>query len=286
MVIYINTYIVKNGDTLYGISNQYGVSVVDLLKLNNLSSGSVIKVGQTIIIPNNSGNNPNTTFNYTVKKGDTLYGIARMYKTSVQELVKLNNLVNSDLSIGQILKIPEMYNSEEEINLPEYINYTVRKGDTLYSISKKYGITPDLIIKDNSLSNNNLTIGEVLKIRILNDNGVIEECFGEDYIIPASTNYISYTVKKGDSLYSIANKYNISVSSIVSANNLKSNNLRIGEILKIPIVSSGSTTMKYIVKKGDSLYSIARKYNTTVDNLKKKNNLTSNNLSIGQELII
>ena len=286
MVIYINTYIVKSGDTLYGISNQYGVSVVDLLKLNNLSSGSVIKVGQTIIIPNNSGNNPNTTFNYTVKKGDTLYGIARMYKTSVQELVKLNNLVNSDLSIGQILKIPEMYNSEEEINLPEYINYTVRKGDTLYSISKKYGITPDLIIKDNSLSNNNLTIGEVLKIRILNDNGVIEECFGEDYIIPASTNYISYTVKKGDSLYSIANKYNISVSSIVSANNLKSNNLRIGEILKIPIVSSGSTTMKYIVKKGDSLYSIARKYNTTVDNLKKKNNLTSNNLSIGQELII
>ncbi len=286
MVIYINTYIVKSGDTLYGISNQYGVSVVDLLKLNNLSSGSVIKVGQTIIIPNNSGNNPNTTFNYTVKKGDTLYGIARMYKTSVQELVKLNNLVNSDLSIGQILKIPEMYNSEEEINLPEYINYTVRKGDTLYSISKKYGITPDLIIKDNSLSNNNLTIGEVLKIRILNDNGVIEECFGEDYIIPTSTNYISYTVKKGDSLYSIANKYNISVSSIVSANNLKSNNLRIGEILKIPIVSSGSTTMKYIVKKGDSLYSIARKYNTTVDNLKKKNNLTGNNLSIGQELII
>ena len=286
MVIYINTYIVKSGDTLYGISNQYGVSVVDLLKLNNLSSGSVIKVGQTIIIPNNSGSNPNTTFNYTVKQGDTLYGIARMYKTSVQELVKLNNLVNSDLSIGQILKIPEMYNSEEEINLPEYINYTVRKGDTLYSISKKYGITPDLIIKDNSLSNNNLTIGEVLKIRILNDNGVIEECFGEDYIIPTSTNYISYTVKKGDSLYSIANKYNISVSSIVSANNLKSNNLRIGEILKIPIVSSGSTTMKYIVKKGDSLYSIARKYNTTVDNLKKKNNLTSNNLSIGQELII
>ena len=132
MVIYINTYIVKSGDTLYGISNQYGVSVVDLLKLNNLSSGSVIKVGQTIIIPNNSGNNPNTTFNYTVKKGDTLYGIARMYKTSVQELVKLNNLVNSDLSVGQILKIPEMYNSEEEINLPEYINYTVRKGDTLY----------------------------------------------------------------------------------------------------------------------------------------------------------
>ena len=269
MVIYINTYIVKSGDTLYGISNQYGVSVVDLLKLNNLSSGSVIKVGQTIIIPNNSGNNPNTTFNYTVKKGDTLYGIARMYKTSVQELVKLNNLVNSDLSVGQILKIPEMYNSEEEINLPEYINYTVRKGDTLYSISKKYGITPDLIIKDNSLSNNNLTIGEVLKIRILNDNGVIEECFGEDYIIPTSTNYISYTVKKGDSLYSIANKYNISVSSIVSANNLKSNNLRIGEILKIPIVSSGSTTMKYIVKKGDSLYSIARKYNTTVDNLNR-----------------
>ena len=209
-----------------------------------------------------------------------------MYNTSVQELIKINNLVNSNLSIGQVLKIPEMYNNTENISLPEYINYIVKKGDTLYSIAKKYEITPDLIIKDNSLSSNNLSVNQVLKIRVLKDNGVIEECYGEDYIIPTSTNYINYTVKKGDSLYSIASKYNTSVSSIISANNLKSNNLSIGQILKIPTKSSGSTTMTYTVKKGDSLYSIAKKYNTSVDAIKKKNYLTSNNLNIGQMLII
>ena len=106
------TYTVKNGDTLYGISNQYGVSVIDLIKENNLSNNN-IRVGQILKIPNISGNNPNTTFNYIVKKGDSLYGIARMYNTSVQELIKINNLVNSNLSIGQVLKIPEMYNNME-----------------------------------------------------------------------------------------------------------------------------------------------------------------------------
>jgi len=282
----MQTYTVKSGDTLYGISNQFGVSVTDIIKQNNISNANTLRVGQVLIIPSTSGTNPNTTFNYTVKKGDTLYGIARMYNTSVNELIKLNNLSSNNLSIGQIIKIPEMYIKEEDIYLPQYINYTVKKGDNLYSIAKTYNITPDLIIKDNSLSNNNLSIGQILRIRVLKDSGVIEECIGEDYTIPISNNVINYTVKKGDSLYKIANAYNTSVSAIQNLNNLKSNTLSIGQILKIPSNTSNNTGTTYTVKKGDSLYAIAKRFNTTVDSIKKKNNLTSNSLSIGQVLKI
>ena len=279
------TYTVKSGDTLYGISNQFGVSVMDLARANNLSLTDTLSVGKTLTIPSSSGTNPNNMFIYTVKKGDSLYSIAKKYDTTANEIIKINNLKTNALSIGQQLKLPENYTKEDEMILPNYINYTVKKGDNLYSIAKLYNTTPDIIIKDNSLSNNNLSIGQNLKIRVTKDSEIIEECFGEDYIPPTTEETRLYTVKKGDSLYSIAKNYNTTIDKIKNINNLASNNLSIGQILKIPTPSINNSTI-YIVKKGDSLYSIAKKYNTTIDNIKKKNNLTSNLLSVGQKIII
>lgn len=223
----MQTYTVKKGDTLYGISNQFGVSVVDLKNLNNLKDNN-LKIGQVLKISQSSGTNPDSTINYIVKKGDSLYSIARVYKTTVQEIQKLNNLKSNALSIGQELKIPENYVNDASANLPTYINYTVKKGDSLYSIAKRYGITTDTIIKDNALKNNLLSIGQNLKIRTKEDS-IVEECFGNE----SSDKNIEYIVKKGDSLYSIAKKYNTDVSAIMKNNNLKSSNLSIGQILKI-----------------------------------------------------
>ena len=223
----MQTYTVKKGDTLYGISNQFGVSVVDLKNLNNLKDNN-LKIGQVLKISQSSGTNPDSTINYIVKKGDSLYSIARVYKTTVQEIQKLNNLKSNALSIGQELKIPENYVNDASANLPTYINYTVKKGDSLYSIAKKYGITTDTIIKDNALKNNLLSIGQNLKIRT-KEESIVEECFGNE----SPDKNIEYIVKKGDSLYSIAKKYNTDVSTIMKNNNLKSSNLSIGQILKI-----------------------------------------------------
>lgn len=223
----MQTYTVKKGDTLYGISNQFGVSVVDLKNLNNLKDNN-LKIGQVLKISQNSGTNPDSTVNYIVKKGDSLYSIARVYKTTVQEIQKLNNLKSNALSIGQELKIPENYVNDASANLPTYINYTVKKGDSLYSIAKRYGITTNTIIKDNALKNNLLSIGQNLKIRTKKES-IVEECFGNE----TSDKNIEYIVKKGDSLYSIAKKYNTDVSTIMKNNNLKSSNLSIGQILKI-----------------------------------------------------
>ena len=202
---------------------------------------------------------------YTVQRGDSLWSIAKKFGVTVNELKDANNLSSNTLSIGQLLKIPTQ--GQETTTSDTYI---VKSGDSLYSIAQKYNTTVDELKKLNNLTSNLLSIGQSLKIPTKSEN-----------------NYIEYTVKKGDNLYSIARNYGLTQSELMDYNNLTSNLLSIGQILKIP-VSKDSTSQQttYTVQKGDSLYSIAQKYNTTVDSIKRKNNLTSNLLSIGQKLII
>ena len=275
------TYTVKKGDTLYGISKQFNTSAQKIRELNNLKNDNIVP-SQVLIISENNGTNPNECVIYTVKKGDSLYEIAKKYNTSVDAIKRYNNLTTNNLSIGQKIRIPCNIEDNDDTVMPKYISYTVKAGDNLYNIAKKYNTTVDKIKRDNNLQSNNLTIGKILLIEDTSDQSTIEECFGVEYEAPSSN--ITYTVQKGDNLYSIANKYNTTVNEIKSLNNLTSNNLSIGQQLRIPTNASGNIT--YTVQKGDNLYSIARKYNTTVNEIKRKNNLTSNNLSIGQQLII
>jgi LysM repeat protein len=220
------TYVVKKGDTLYGISNQFGVSVTELARINNVNANN-LQIGQTLTIPSKEGNNPDNMFMYTVKKGDTLYKIALIYNTTVKKIMDLNNFTSTKLSIGQIIRIPETFTKEEDFYLPSFTSYTVKKGDTLYNLSKTYNVPVDTIIKDNSLTSSSLKIGQILRIRTENEL----QCFGTDYT--PINNDITYVVKKGDSLYQIAKKYNTSVDAIKKKNNLKTNNLSIGQKLLI-----------------------------------------------------
>ena len=213
---------------------------------------------------------------YTVVSGDTLYSIARKFNTSVDILKQINNLTSNNLTIGQLLKIPSSSESEEGSSSgsgDNYFLYTVRSGDSLYAIARKYNTTVDRIKKLNNLTSNTLSIGQILKISGTTNNENINTS-------------INYVVVSGDSLYSIARKYNTTVDEIKRLNNLTSNTLSIGQVLKIPITTNNNNYINYIVVSGDSLYAIARKYNTTVDEIKRLNNLTSNALSIGQNLKI
>lgn len=209
-----------------------------------------------------------TTNTYVVQKGDTLYSIANKLGTTVSELKKENNLTTNTLQIGEVLRIPtkEIYEGEENV-------YIVQKGDTLYSVAMANNTTVDELKRINNLTSNILSTGQLLKI--------------PSALLPEST----YIVKKGDSLYSIANKYNTTVDELKRINNLTSNILSIGQVLKLPSdkvsdIEKKENTISYIVQKGDSLYSIARKYSTTIDKIKDLNNLTTNLLSIGQVLLI
>ena len=258
-----NTYVVQKGDSLYSIANKLGTTVSELKKENNLISNT-LQIGEVLRIPTKEIYEGEENV-YIVQKGDTLYSVAMANNTTVDELKRINNLTSNILSTGQLLKIPSAL-------LPES-TYIVKKGDSLYSIANKYNTTVDELKRINNLTSNILSIGQVLKLPSDKVSDVEKE-----------ENTISYTVQKGDSLYSIARKYSTTIDKIKDLNNLTTNLLSIGQVLLIPTDTNLETT--YTVQKGDSLYSIAKKYDTTVDRLKQLNNLKSNLLSIGQILIV
>jgi len=259
-------YSVQAGDSLYSIANKFNTTVDELKTLNNLKS-NILNIGQLLKIPSGVSI-PNT---YTVQSGDSLYSISNKFGTTVDELKSLNNLTSNILNIGQVLKIPTA--TDEPKQEPTVIQYQVVSGDSLYKIANKYNTTVDAIKNLNNLNNNLLSIGKILSIPTTQD---IED-------VPEE-NYFNYNVVSGDSLYSIARKFDTSVDAIKTLNNLTSNLLSVGQTLKIPTTSTTEKT--YVVKSGDSLYSIAKNFNLTVDELKRLNNLTSNLLNIGQILII
>lgn len=209
---------------------------------------------------------------YIVKKGDTLWSIARAYGLTVDKLKSLNNLTNNNLTIGDSLIVKDSSgNNDNSSSADNNKYYIVKKGDSLYSIAKSNNMTVDELKSLNNLTSNILSIGQML-------------------IISSGSNVPNnvYVVRKGDTLWSIANNFNVSVNDLKSANNKSNNSLSIGEQLIIPGKSTGenvSTTI-YTVKSGDNLYSIAKRYNVTVNEIKSLNNLSSNILSIGQKLSI
>lgn len=154
--------------------------------------------------------------------------------------------------------------------------YVVKKGDTLWSIARAYGLTVEKLKSLNNLTSNNLTIGDSLIVKDSSGNGDSSS---------SVDNNKYYIVKKGDSLYSIARRNNMTVDELKSLNNLTSNILSIGQKL---IISSGSNVPNnvYVVKKGDTLWSIANNFNVSVNDLKNANNKSNNSLSIGEQLII
>ncbi len=141
--------------------------------------------------------------------------------------------------------------------------YIVKKGDTLSKIAKDYNISIEYLKDLNNMDNNDLKEGEVLIVPIttIKDND-------------------KYKVKKGDTLWNISKKNNISVNELKSANNLDSNLLKIGQELIIP------KERTYPVEKGDSIFNITKKFDTDLDILIKENNLSDRNLTIGEEIII
>ena len=254
--------------------------IINYGNINNAGEANYLKnnlenIGEAVVIAltNYLGINYNPILGsnyYRVKKGDTLYSIARNYNISVSDIKTLNNLTTNNLSIGQILKLPTNNNSNNNENTTdEYQTYTIKKGDNLYQIARTFNTTVDEIKTLNNLTSNTLTIGNTLKIPRSKEQ--------------TSTDYLTYKVVSGDTLYSIAKKYNINVDTLKNYNNLTSNLLSLGQILRIPNTTNNKT---YKVVSGDSLYSIAKRYNTTVDKIKILNNLESNLLSIGQILKI
>lgn len=159
---------------------------------------------------------PDTGFTeYVVRAGDTLWLLARRYNTTVDAIKSLNGLTGNDLRIGQVLKIPTKGTPDGS-----YFEYVVRSGDTLWLLAQRYNTTVDAIQNLNGLSGSALSVGQILRIP---SSGAA----------PAPN--FEYTVRPGDTLWDLAQRYGTTVSAIKSLNNLSSDILNIGQVLLIPV---------------------------------------------------
>lgn len=259
---YINRYINGNniivtiGNTSEGIEIVYGINRNDNLvsRLANNLEDNNFKVSKYY----QRRSSTNTTKDYdniinSFPNNESI--IIRYDNTIINRLDELSNVITN--TIKSYLGLAND-------------TYIVKKGDNIYSIARKFNTTVDNIKRLNNLTSNYIDIGQKLIIKSI--PSTINTNIDSDY----------YIVKTGDTLYSIARKYNTSIDNIKSINSLTSNIINVGMKLKLP----SNNSIEYIVKKGDNLYSISKKYNTTVKDIMNINNLNSTNLSINQKLII
>jgi LysM repeat protein len=146
---------------------------------------------------------------YTVKKGDTLYSLAKEYDTSVELLKEVNSLSSNLIKAGQKLEVP----LEDEAGI-----YIIKKGDTLFSLAKKYGVTVKDLKKENKLVSDSIYVGQALSVPthgFENNEGI-------------------YVVNPGDTLFNISQRFGVSLKEIRQANGLKEDMVLIGQQLVIP----------------------------------------------------
>lgn len=161
-------YTVKSGDTLWGISNKYNISVSELLNWNGLTSNE-IHVGQNLKVNNSNGaSNGGVSTAYTVKSGDTLWGIATKHNVTVQQLMTINKLSTSTVFVGQKLVISQSSitaPTNPGATNPTTQTYTVKAGDTLWGISRDFKVNVNDIIQWNNLKSSTLYIGQKLNLK-------------------------------------------------------------------------------------------------------------------------
>jgi LysM repeat protein len=170
---------------------------------------------------------------HVVQRGDTLYSIARRYDTTVDALLMTNGLDSNTIWIGQVLQISS-FSPSSAYSAPSagYIEHTVVREDTLYSLSRRYGSTVEAIMQVNHLSGTNINAGQRLLIASTS--------------VPMAQNNNAYTVAQRDTLYSIARRYGTTVDAIMALNKLSSSHIFVGQRLLITPVKSPSAQITVV----------------------------------------
>ena len=222
-----------------------------------------------------------------------------------ENISKQNKLTNNKPDVGEELLIPES-------NLKSNKKYVVKSGDTLSQIAEKFGVKTKDLKNTNQLKNDNLQIGQTLYIHYQNNStnslvvskdntattSVKEEISSPSENIRQESPGI-YIVKNGDTLGRIALKLDVSLANLSKVNRLKSNNLKIGQVLTVPIRDKNTVILthekptqtlsynnKYVVKSGDTLSQIAEKFGVSVKDIREYNKLTNDKLYVGDLLVI
>jgi LysM repeat protein/flagellar hook assembly protein FlgD len=213
------TYTVAAGDTLWKISQKYGVTIQAIVDANKLDPSHYLTIGQQLVIPGQQPQSTQTSLTYVVQSGDTLWKISQKYGVTIQAIVDANKLDPSQyLTIGQQLVIPGQQPQPTQTSL----TYVVQSGDTLWKISQKYGVTIQAIIDANKLDPSQyLYIGQQLVIPGQQPQ-------------PTQTS-LTYVVQSGDTLWKISQKLGVGLDALMAANpQVKPENIYEGMVLNTP----------------------------------------------------
>ena len=280
-------YTVKRGDNLSTIADKYSVTVSDIKKWNRLKGSTVARGKSLKIITNES-------VVQTVKKEPKNNDVPLDIKTN-QQIAASDTKINKDDKTSKHIKTDTL-----STDIASY--YVVQKGDNLSSIAKKNNVTVAEIKEWNHLSNTSIQLGMSLQVAQIEANNK------EEIASTTKTENVEYIVKKGDNLGNIAKKFGSTLDDIKLWNNLQDNTIAIGNSLIVAksevaiennavagtfnkkeslASSSKSKNNDYLVKKGDSLYSISKKYpGVSISDIKKWNNISGEELKPGMKLKI
>ena len=301
---------VEPGASLWSIAKEYNTSISELKKINNLKN-DVIVAGKTLKVPGNASSSKKKsaaqteTSSYTVQNGDTLGGIAAKHDMSLSSLLSKNDISASKLIFpgdkltvaGSSKSSAPKNDSQRNTSTSAKATYTVTDGDTLGAIAIKHNMSLSTLLSKNNLSASKAIFpGDKLTVAGKSTSSNSDSKSSSPKSISGSANY---TVKSGDTLGGIAAKHNMSLSTLLSKNNISSGKLIFpGDKL---VVSGGSSESKntekksspkkssnasYTVKSGDTLGGIAGQHNMKLSALLNLNPQVSSEtaLKIGEKL--
>jgi len=300
-------YVVAQNDTLSGIGKKFGVSPIDIIKQNKLKNIN-LQVGQrlTILSLSESDKIPLIAAYISLANGASISYIDDLVIGSY--LCKAKNEEEISSTKG-LVETKEKESIVTRVNISSApARYVVKKGDTLSEIASQFGVSTQEIERANGIKNDRLKIGVSLEIPNSGGRAVARSLSSEPVKVESQKVLLNnkpreYFVENGDTLSGIGKKFGVSVQDLKNANSMRSNDLRIGARVMIPgaFSTSGGTktarenkpvslnineTTRYVVKKGDNLTLIAKRFNVSVEDLKNTNHIKGGVVRIGQAISI
>ncbi|HFO0432340.1 muramidase family protein [Enterococcus faecium] len=334
------TYTVQSGDSVWKISNDHGITMAQLIEWNNIKNNFVYP-GQQLIVSNggssNTGANTGNTSGsnssnssssntasgtkYTVKAGDSVWSVSNKYGITMAQLIQWNNIQNNFIYPGQQLTVSNSGStnsassntgSSANTNNSSSANtgssssqgtYTVKAGESVWSVANKNGITMNQLIEWNNIKNNFIYPGQQLIVKggnstNTNTGSTTSAAKPNTPNTSATTSTSSsgntmYTVKAGESVWSVANKHHITMDQLIEWNNIKNNFIYPGQQVIVKKGSSQTTNQQspagsktYTVKSGESVWGVADSHGITMAQLIEWNNIKNNFIYPGQTLIV